>query len=68
MGGKASKKRLVHSVALTIINFVPLLKSLIANMLKCITRYETKFKCVCSSMHSLVISPFTCDYMKMEID
>ena len=33
MGGEAFKRRLIHSVALTIINFVPLLKSFIANEL-----------------------------------
>ena len=35
MGGEAFKRRLVHSVALAIINFVPLLKSFTANVLKC---------------------------------
>ena len=45
-----------------------MLKSFIANMLKCKARLKTKFKCVCVTMCSLVISPFSHDYMKMEID
>ena len=34
-GGEAFKRRLVHGVALIIMEFVPLLKSFIANVLKC---------------------------------
>ena len=71
MGGKAFKRRLVHSVTLTVMafnNFVPLLKSLIANMLKCKTRLKTKFKCMCITMCSLEMSPFSHDYMKTETD
>ena len=47
---------------------VPLLKRFIANVLKCKTRLKTKFKCVCVTMRSLVMSPFSRDYMKKEID
>ena len=65
------KRRLVHSVALTIImasnNFVPLLKSFIANVLKFKARLKAKFECVCVTVCSLVMSPFSRDYMKMEI-
>ena len=46
MDGEAFKRRLVHSVALTIMacnNFVPLLKSFIANVLKCKACLKTKF-------------------------
>ena len=71
MGGEAFKRRLVHSVALTIMalkNFVLLLKSFIANVLKCKARLKTKFKCVCITMCFLVMSPFSCDHMKTEID
>ena len=67
MGGEAFKRRPIRSVALTIMaknNFVPLLKSFIANMLKCKARLKTKFKCVCVTMYSLEISPFSRDYMK----
>ena len=44
------KRRLVHGVALVIIaqnNFVPVLKSLIANVLKYKTSLKTKFTCIC---------------------
>ena len=47
MGGKAFKKRLVHSFVLIIIFLVPLLESFIANVPKCKTYLKTKFKCVC---------------------
>ena len=49
-------------------NFVPLLKSFIANVLKCKACLKTKFKCVYATMCSLVMSPFSRDYMKTEID
>ena len=45
MGGEAFERKLVHGVALIIMalsNFVPLFKSLIANVLKCKTRLKTK--------------------------
>ena len=45
MDGEAFERRLVHSVALLKITFVPLLKSLIASVLKCKARFKTKFKC-----------------------
>ena len=38
-------------------NFIPLLKSFIANVLKCKAHLKTKFKCV--TMCSLVMSPVT---------
>ena len=49
-------------------NFVPLLKSLIANVLKCKARLKTNFKCIYITMCSLVISLFSHDYIKTEID
>ena len=48
-GDKAFKRRLVHSVALIIMaynNFVPLLKSFIANVLRCKARLKENFKCM----------------------
>ena len=48
-------------------NFVPLLKSFIVNELKFKARLKTKFKCVCVTMSSLVMSLFSRDYIKMEI-
>ena len=64
------KRRLVHGLTLIIMafyNFVLLLKSLIANVLKCKARFKSKFKCVCT-MCSLMMSLFSRDYTKMEID
>ena len=49
-------------------NFVPLLKSFIANGLNCKARLKTNFKCVCVAMCSLVMSLFSRDYIKTEID
>ena len=67
-GGEPFKRRLVHSVALTIsFDFVPLLKSFIANV-KCKARLKAKFKCVCFTMCSLVMNPLSRDCMKIEID
>ena len=71
MGGEAFKRRLVHSVALIIMaknNFILLLKSFIANVLKYKARLKSKFKCVCVTMCSLVMSLFSRDYIKTEID
>ena len=48
--------------------FVPLLKSLIANVLKRKPHLITKFKCMCVTMCSLVMSLFSCDHIKMEVD
>ena len=44
--GEACKRRLVHSDML-IINNVSLLKSFIANVLKCKARLKGNFKCMC---------------------
>ena len=47
MGGKMFKRRLVHSVAagiVTLKNFIPLLKSFIANVLKCKAHVKTTSK------------------------
>ena len=69
--GEAFKRRPGHSVALIIMaenHLIPLLKSFIANMLKCKARLKTKFKCVCVTMCFLMIIPFLQDYIKMEID
>ena len=70
-GGKAFKRRLVHYVLLIIMaqnNFVLLLKSFIANVLKCKARLKSNFKCVCVTLCSLVMSLFSRDYIKTEID
>ena len=69
--GEAFQRRLVHGFALIIMafyNFVLLLKSLIANVLKCKARFKSKFKCMCVAMCSLVMSLFSRDYIKTEID
>ena len=71
MGGEAFKRRPVHGFALIImayINFVLLLKSFIANVLKCKARLKSKFKCMCVTMCFLVMSLFSRDYIKKEID
>ena len=57
-GGEAFKRRLIHSVALMIIEFIPLLKSFIANVPKCKAHLKTKFKSECTTKRSLVMSPF----------
>ena len=44
MGDKAFKRGMVYSVPITIMDFVPLLKSFIANVLKC---KALIYKCVC---------------------
>ena len=62
MGGEAFKRRLTHH------GVVPLLNSFIANVLKCKVRKKTKFKWVCITMCSLVMSLFSRDYIKTEID
>ena len=70
MGGKTFKRRLVRGVALIIMaydNFVPLLKSFIANVLKFKASLKAKFKCMCVTMCSLVMSLFSRDNIKMEI-
>ena len=65
MGSEAFK----CSVVLKIMaknNFVLLLESFIANVLTyvCKGHLKTKFKCMCVIVCSLVMSPFSCDYMK----
>ena len=67
---KCSKERQVHSVVVAIAalnNLVPLLKSFIANVLKCKASLKAKFKCLCATMCSLVMSPFLRDFIKTEI-
>ena len=49
-------------------NFVPLLKSFIANGLNCKACLKTNFKCMCVAICSLVMSLFSRDYIKTEID
>ena len=48
-------------------NFVPLLKSFIAKLLKCKACLKENFKCVCVTMCSLVMSFFSRDYIKTEL-
>ena len=70
-GSEAYKRRLVYGVVFIIIaynSFVPLLRSFIANVLKCKACLESNFKCVCVTMCSLLLSLFSCDYIKAEID
>ena len=45
-----------------------LFKSFIANVLKCKARLKTNFKYVCVTMCSLVMSLFSRDYIKTEIN
>ena len=71
MGGKVFKKRLIYGVVEAILpwnNFVLLLKKCFANVLKCKPLLKVKFKCVSVTMYSLVMSPYSCDFIKMEID
>ena len=69
MGDEEFKRILVHSFALRSVGLkiVPLLKSFIANVLKCRACLTTKFNCVCVTMCSLVISPFSRDYIKWKL-
>ena len=58
-GAKAFKRRLVHSTALTIITlYVQLLNSVFASVLKCV--YAT--------LSPLMMSPFACDSLQMQVD
>ena len=41
---------------------------IIANVLMCKAHLKSKFKCVCVTIFSLVMSLFSRDYIKMEID
>ena len=59
-GGEASKRRLVHSDALLIMT----LNAVKANVRKCKACLKAKFKCACVTMCSLVMSLFSCDYIK----
>ena len=71
MGGKAFKRKLVHSVAVAIVaqnNFATTLKSFITNAPKCKACLQTKFKCTSVTMHSLVMSPFSRDFINTDID
>ena len=69
MGDEEFKRILVHSFALrsVALKIVPLLKSFIANVLKCTVCLTTKFNCVCVTMCSLVISSFSRDYIKWKL-
>ena len=60
MGGGVFKRRLVHSVTLTIMaydSFASLLKTLIADVLKCEAHLKTMY--ICITMCSLAMSPFS---------
>ena len=46
-------------------NFAQLLKSFVDNVLKC--KRSLKFKCVCVSMHSSVISIYSRDFLKTQL-
>ena len=58
MGDEAFKRRLAYSVAVVIANFMSVLKRCVANVLKCKACLKAKFKCVCTTVCSLVMSPF----------
>ena len=63
---KRFKKKLVHSIVVAIVaqnNFVIMLNSFITNVLKCKACLKAKFKCASVTMHSLVMSPFSCDFI-----
>ena len=63
MDGAAFKRRLFHSVASAIMaynNFLLLLKSFNA---KCKACLKVNFKCVCVTFCSLVMNPFSCEYI-----
>ena len=49
-------------------NFVSLLKSFIANVLKWKAHLKAKFKCLCATMCFLMMSLLSSDCIKMEID
>jgi len=55
---------LFYSAAVAFVT-LPLLKHFITNVLKC---KAAKFKCVCITLSPLVMSPFSCDCIIMEID
>ena len=67
-GGEAFKRRLTHGVVLIIMELCTAVKQLIAKVLKCKASYKTQFKYVCVTMYSLVMSLFSHDYIKTEID
>ena len=48
--------------------FVLLLISFIANVLQCKARFKSNFKCMYVTMCSLVMSIFSRDYIKTEVD
>ena len=49
-------------------DFLLLLKSVIADVLQCKAYLKTKLECVRVTVCSLVMSPLSRDYMKAEID
>ena len=59
------KRRLIHGAAAAIAACIAG-KSFIANVLKCKVRLKTKFKCVCVTMCSIVMSPYSCGFIKTE--
>ena len=69
MGGETFKTRLVCSVTVAIaaLNyFVPLSKSLITDILKFKACLKAKFKWASVTMYSLVMSPFSHDFIKQK--
>ena len=70
MGGEAFKRRLVYNVAVAVITLYHCQKVLVlANVLKCKACLKQNLNaCALLRMCSLVINPFSCDYMKMELD
>ena len=71
MGGEASKIRLVYSVVIIILalnNLAQLLEGFVNNLMKCNLGLSLKFKCVSVTMLSLVMSSFSCDYLKIQFN
>ena len=67
MGGEAFKRRLVHSVAFTIMAWNNFILDVFARVLKYKADLNIKFKfvCVITSMCLLVMSPFSCDFYNL---
>ena len=64
MGCETFKCRLALSVAELILLLCSTGKGTIANVMKCTAHLKAILKCVCATMHSLVMSPFSCDLIK----
>ena len=68
MSARQLASMLAISVAVAIVDFATMLKSFVTNVLKCKDRLKTKFKYTSVAMHFLEMSPFSCDFIKADID